>query len=111
MKNIILMSIILSIGTFANVESFSEKKKLQELEYIKQVYKVKLRKKCRYSSAYFAQLHTQDEWGSLKSEREFKDEFELLCPKGKDVLDKGEMKKLYFFANEYAKGTGNYPKS
>ena len=99
------------MSIFAGQNSVNHQKKIKEFTQLQKVYKVKLRNKCRYSSAYFAQLHTQNEWSGLKNEQEFKDEFALLCPKGIEILDTKEMKVLHRFANEYALGSGQYPPS
>jgi len=111
MKTIILLSMIMSVSIYAEVSTPIDKQKSEKIKQIQKTYKNKLRKKCRYSSAYFAQQHTQNEWSHFNTQGQFKDEFELLCPRGKNVLDNNEMKALYFFAKEYAEDTKKYPKT
>jgi len=111
MKKIVLLSMIMSVSICAGVSTPMDKQKLEKIKQIQKTYKHKLRKKCRYSSAYFAQQHTQNEWNVLNKKGLFKNEFELLCPKGKNILDNNEMKALYFFAKKYAGDTKNYPKT
>jgi len=95
----------------AETLSFQEKQTKKSLTTIQKTYKYKLRKKCGYSSAYFAQLYTQKEWDVINKNGQFKNEFEKICPKGKNVLNDKSMKSLYHFVNKYAKDSGEYPNS
>jgi len=100
------MSIAINAEMFTPLEI--ERKKLIT---IKKTYKHKLRKKCGFSSAYLAQLHTEKEWVAYYENSQFKYEFDKICPKGKQVLNQYQMESLYFFVKKYAQDTGKFPKS
>lgn len=93
----------------AETLSFKEKQTNKDMAIIEKIYKHKLRKKCGYGSAYFAQHYTQKEWEIINENGQFKNEFEKICPKGKNVLNKENMKSLYIFAKRFAKNSGKYP--
>jgi len=111
MKKLFLISLVMTIGMSASTLNFNEKKRQQKISNIQNVYKHKLRKKCGYSAAYFAQSNTQMEWIALNKESQFKNEFEKICPRGKEVLSYKELMTLYLFSLEYASDSGNYPSS
>jgi phosphoribosylaminoimidazole carboxylase (NCAIR synthetase) len=77
------------------------------LKKAQKIFKKKLQKRCGYNAAYFAQLHTQDEWEAIQQAGKFADETNKICPKVK-IKDK-HVQHVYDFAYEYAKDSGNIP--
>ena len=73
------------------------------LKRAQKIFKKKLQKRCGYNAAYFAQLHTQDEWEEFQTKKGFKEEFGKLCPNGKKYLKEKWIKPLYIWSKEYAK--------
>ena len=76
---------------------------IRTLKRAQKIFKKKLQKRCGYNAAYFAQLHTQDEWEEFQTKKEFKEEFGRLCPNGKKYLKEKWIKPLYLWSKEYAK--------
>jgi hypothetical protein len=110
MKRIVLGTLLMSIAINAGILTPFEIER-KALISIKKTYKHKLRKKCGFSSAYLAQIHTSKEWVEFKLNSQFKHEFDKVCPNGKEILNQNEMNSLYSFVKKYAKDSGNFPKS
>jgi len=113
LKTIVLLStIVLTISTIHAEEiatksiegtSHVSPNYTKMLKKAQKIFKKKLQKKCGYNAAYFAQLHTQDEWEVFKTVDKFKKEFGVLCPKGEKLLKEKWIKPLYLWSKEYAK--------
>ena len=73
------------------------------LKKAQKIFKRKLQKRCGYNAAYFAQLHTQDEWENFNTVEKFTEEFIKLCPNGEQYLKEKWVKPLYIWSKEYAK--------
>lgn len=73
------------------------------------VFRKKLRKRCGFTGAKFAQMHTRNEWQELKDEGNFRIEIYKICPKTATVLKDHWLEPLYEFSIVYASDSGNYP--
>lgn len=113
MKIIILLGSILFMVLSANAK-VPESKTIEGTSHVspnhtkflkkaQRIFRKKLQKRCGYNAAYFAQLHTQDEWEDFDTLNQFKKEFARLCPKGKSYLKDKWVKPLYIWSKEYAK--------
>ena len=73
------------------------------------IFKKKLKRKCGFTAARFAQSHTQEEWKKLKDEGQFRIEVYKMCPKTVDVLQDNWIDPLYEFSMVFASDSGIYP--
>ena len=73
------------------------------------VFRKKLRKRCGFTGARFAQTHTVNEWQELKEEGNFRIEIYKICPKTTTVLKDDWIEPLYEFTQAYASDSGNFP--
>lgn len=75
----------------------------------KKVFRKKLRKRCGFTGAKFAQMHTIEEWQALKEEGSFRIEIYKICPKTTTVLRDNWIEPLYEFSKTYASDSGKFP--
>jgi len=111
MKQLLIITFIcLSfIPTYAE-ESYQSQQKIKKLQYAQKVFRKRLQRRCGYTAAHWAQLHTKVEWTNFQTSGTFKEEFAHMCPKGMKVAKDKWMEPLYLFATEYAKDSGNRPR-
>ena len=108
MRKVLLFSLIVSINALllnAKPNPINSNNSNNNFNQIVTIFKKKLRRKCRYTSACLAQKHTQQEWGNINKNGLFKEEFLKLCPKGVGILDDKMIESLFYFTYEYARGT------
>jgi hypothetical protein len=72
------------------------------------LYQKKLKKKCGFSGAKMAGLHSQFEWEDINDEGKLLEEIQKQCPKVKNLKEK-YLEHLYDFFYEYANDSGNVP--
>jgi len=92
------------IGTSASADTSKGKK----------IYMKKLKGKCGFTGAIFAQKHTQAEWEDAKANGKLGELMMEACPGGKEFFESKKFKKkyskhLYDFVHDYAKDSGNVP--
>lgn len=73
----------------------------------KKLYTKKMKAKCGFSGAKFAQKHTQDEWEAINGAGKFAEEAAKICP-GLELKD-AWVQDVYEFSYEYASDSGNVP--
>jgi len=76
----------------------------------KRIYRSNLKKRCRFTGAVLAQMHTQDEWEEIKEIGNFKKEIYNLCPRSKYIIKDEWIELLYYFMYNYASDAGTFPK-
>ncbi len=105
MKKILsLLGISALILSTMPVESFAGSNEGQR------IFKMKMRKACRFSGHKFAHSHTQLEWQELKEKGKFKDETKRLCPRlDLDTIKSEWWDDVYLFTYEYAEDSGKIP--
>jgi len=80
---------------------------MADAEKGKKIYVKKMKSKCGFSGAKFAQKHTQDEWEAINGAGKFAEEAKKICP-GLELNPKF-VPDIYDFAYEYASDSGNVP--
>jgi len=74
------------------------------------IFKMKMRKSCRFSGHKFAHSHTQAQWEEFKEAGNFKGETKRLCPKlDIDAIRDSWWEDIYLFTYEYASDSGKIP--
>jgi hypothetical protein len=74
------------------------------------IFKMKMRKSCRFSGHKFAHSHTQAEWEGLKQNGKFKEETKKLCPRlDTESISDAWWEDIYLFTYEYASDSGQIP--
>ena len=76
----------------------------------KRIYRHNLKRKCRFTGAILAKMHTQDEWEELRENGNFRNEIYRVCPRSKDIIKDDWIEPLYYFMFNYASDAGTFPK-
>jgi type III secretory pathway component EscR len=117
MKKIITLILFSMLTLNAGVDMPKDDLNEADVKRTKNFYKKYLQKACHNTAANFAQMHTQEEWKSMKKNKVFILEVVKLCPKANNmitqILIKDNGKKAFDdlarFSIQYAKGTGKFP--
>ena len=70
----ILMLFMMFVPSYAEVQSYETKQKIQKIDFGQKIFRKKLQRKCGYTAGHWAQQHTQQEWQSYQTNGTFKDE-------------------------------------
>ena len=106
----ILMLFTMLVPSYAEVQSFESKQKMQKIDFGQKIFRKKLQRKCGYTAGHWAQQHTKKEWQTHHANGTFKDELANMCPGGISVVKDKWMEPLYLFAVEFAGDSGNRPR-
>ena len=113
MKYQIIQSLlVLCIPTlFLNASDLSTiSENISSEAYIGQnLFKKKLKRKCGFTAARFAQTHTKKEWKTIKDEGNFRIEVYKICPDTAEVLRDEWIEPLYEFSKTFASDSGEFP--
>jgi len=117
MKKTLILSLITLIGLHAGVDMPKDDLNEPQVKHVKKFYKKFLQKSCGLTAANFAQMHTQNEWGTMQKKKIFVEEVINICPKATDTIarilskehGKDNFNHLLRFSIQYAKNTGKFP--
>jgi len=76
----------------------------------KRIYRNNFKRKCRFTGAVLAKMHTQDEWEEFKENGNFKNEIYRVCPRSQGIIKDEWIEPLYYFMYNYASDAGTFPK-
>ena len=76
----------------------------------KRIFRNNLKRKCRFTGAFLAKMHTQDEWEEFKENNQFKHEIYRVCPRSRYLIKDKWIEPLYYFMYNYASDAGTFPK-
>lgn len=101
----------LAIGVFAMMILSSGIEAASKSEQGQKLFKMKLRKACKFSGIKFARYHTQEEWEEFYEQEKFPEETKKICPKlDLKTIKPSWWESIYEFTREYGMGGAHVPK-
>jgi hypothetical protein len=77
-----------------------------DLETMQKMFQRKMKRKCRMSSARFAQEHTVEEWREINASGKMEEEIFRICPRfPKDILTPEQFEAIKGYIIEYGRGS------